>query len=139
MGNLTMLYIISFRNHAKQLLGFRVAMLLVVGILSALITLSGPAQQASQSPLNPQTSGKNEEQVPKNISDGSIGSTRVRDSRGIVRLRGEVPSALNAATKLSSPTIKESLTLTLVLNRTDQQGFDRFLASVQDPQSGSFG
>ena len=103
-----MLYIISFRNHAKQLLGFRVAMLLVVGILSALITLSGPAQQASQSPLNPQTSGKNEEQAPKNISDGSIGSTRVRDSRGIVRLRGEVPSALNAAVPIATGTAQKT-------------------------------
>src|SRR5439155_25393126 len=33
---------------------------------------------------------------------------------------------------------RRSLTLTVVLNRTDQEGFDEFLRGVQDPQSPTY-
>ena len=57
----------------------------------------------------------------------------------MVRLSGEVPRALARATKLPQETRGDApLTLTIVLNRTDQQGFDEFLRGVQDPQSPTY-
>lgn len=62
---------------------------------------------------------------------------RVRDSRrGMVRITGHVPPALAGAERLPDSTPNDSpLTLTVVLNRTDQQGFEKFLSNVQDPRS----
>src|SRR5207253_377936 len=67
--------------------------------------------------------------------------TRLRDLRkGMVRLQGEVPAALSSATKLPRAAAADrSLTLTIVLNRTDQPGFEAFLRGAQDPQSPSYG
>src|SRR5438132_5846598 len=59
--------------------------------------------------------------------------------RGLVRLHDEVPAALANATKITKADAgNDPLTLTIVLNRTDQQAFDSFLREVQDPQSPSY-
>ena len=65
--------------------------------------------------------------------------TQIKDSTGLVRLPGEVPAALSGATKLRRTKVADApLTLTVVLNRTDHQGFDEFLQGVQDPRSPSY-
>ncbi|MDX6410084.1 MAG: hypothetical protein QOE13_3155, partial [Gaiellaceae bacterium] len=75
----------------------------------------------------------------KTNSLSSKARIQIRDSTGVVRLSGEVPSALSGATKLRRTKAEDApLTLTVVLNRTDQQGFDAFLRDVQDPQSPSY-
>src|SRR5262245_7825547 len=52
----------------------------------------------------------------------------------LVRLPGEVPPAVMKATRLStSPALDARVTLTIVLNRNDQRGFDAFLRDVKDP------
>jgi len=62
--------------------------------------------------------------------------TQSKDSKGSVRLPGEVPAALSGATKVRRTKADDALlTLTVVLNRTDQQGFDEFLKTVQNPLS----
>src|SRR5581483_1963180 len=56
----------------------------------------------------------------------------------LVRLPGHVLSALAGATPVeskSTSTAEEPLTLTLVLKRDDQTGFERYLHEVYDPQS----
>ena len=61
------------------------------------------------------------------------------NSAGVVRLSGEVPGALATATKLKESIAAEAeLTLTLVLNRADQAGFEKFLGAVQSPSSPLF-
>ena len=65
--------------------------------------------------------------------------TLIKDSTGLVRLPGEVPAALSSATKLRRTKVADApLTLTVVLNRTDQQGFDEFLRDVLDPHSPTY-
>ena len=57
----------------------------------------------------------------------------------MIRLAGSVPQALKQAIKLRQNKNDETrLTLTLVLKRSDQNGFERFLAAVQDPTSPQF-
>ena len=64
---------------------------------------------------------------------------RIKDAGKLVRLTGEVPAALAKATKLSEKIPADTpLTLTIVLNRTDQAGFDRYLYEVYEPHSPSF-
>src|SRR5438105_1910858 len=59
--------------------------------------------------------------------------------KGLVRLTDEVPAALANATKITKADAgNDPLTLTVVLNRTDQQGFDEFLRGVQDTKSPSY-
>ena len=56
----------------------------------------------------------------------------------MVRLPGHVLPALSKATRVeeqSASHAEQSLTLTLVLKRDDQAGFDRYLHDVYDPQS----
>src|SRR5947209_949485 len=55
-------------------------------------------------------------------------ATHARHSRsGAVRLRGQVPAAISRATKIRKAKAGDMpLTLTIVLNRTDQKGFDEF-------------
>src|SRR5262245_32560556 len=66
------------------------------------------------------------------VSDSA--STQIKKAK--VALTGAVPSALARATKLHRPKpSNESLSLTLVLKRTDQSGFEEFLRAVQDPES----
>src|ERR1044071_6170668 len=56
-----------------------------------------------------------------------------------VRLPGEVPAALGLAVKLHGTTAGDQpLSLTVVLNRKDQKGFDEFLRGVQNPNSPSY-
>jgi hypothetical protein len=57
-----------------------------------------------------------------------------------VRLPGHVLPALKGATALSSPPGASStpLTLTVVLKRTDQKGFHKYLYDVYDPHSSLF-
>jgi hypothetical protein len=65
--------------------------------------------------------------------------TQIKDSTGLVRLPGEVPAGLSGATKLRRTKVADApLTLTVVLNRTDQKGFDEFLRGVQNAQSPSY-
>ncbi|HEX3086019.1 MAG TPA: protease pro-enzyme activation domain-containing protein, partial [Pyrinomonadaceae bacterium] len=60
-------------------------------------------------------------------------------SRTRVTLAGEVPAALTRAKKLNrEEKSNEPVTLTVVLKRTDQEGFEKFLEGVQDPQSQSY-
>jgi len=59
----------------------------------------------------------------------------------MVRLPGHVLQALAKAKVVpshSKSTAKESLTLTLVLKRDDQAGFERYLKDVYDPQSPNY-
>src|SRR5437660_3700701 len=59
--------------------------------------------------------------------------------KGLVRLHDEVPAALANATKITKADAgNDPLTLTIVLNRTDQKGLDEFLRGVQDPQSPTY-
>jgi kumamolisin len=63
------------------------------------------------------------------------------DARGeLVRLPGHVLPALTGATPVApTPGAEaEPLTLTVVLKRTDQAGFDRYLHEVYDPHSPQF-
>ncbi|HEX8069805.1 MAG TPA: protease pro-enzyme activation domain-containing protein [Pyrinomonadaceae bacterium] len=57
----------------------------------------------------------------------------------MARLRGAVPAALARAERLPERAAAASpLALTVVLNRTDQQGFEAFLRDVQNPQSPAY-
>ncbi len=78
--------------------------------------------------------------VPQNSADDGAARARVRDTgKGLVRLAGEVPAALASAERLPNTAAGDDpLTLTLVLNRTDQQGFEAFLTAVQDSKSPSY-
>src|SRR6185369_1712585 len=61
------------------------------------------------------------------------------DDNGRVRLpqaTPNIPAADLTYDKRFDP--NEDLTLTVVLNRTDQQGFDDFLQTLQDPQSPNY-
>ena len=54
----------------------------------------------------------------------------------MVTLKGEVPAALGRSKKIHRGNAgKEPLTLTIVLKRTDQRGFEKFLNGLQDPRS----
>src|ERR1700693_3740850 len=54
----------------------------------------------------------------------------------LVRIPGEVPAALATATRLGEASSRElPLTLTVVLNRADQRGFEAFVRDVKDPRS----
>src|SRR5712691_9750547 len=59
--------------------------------------------------------------------------------KGLARIHDGVPAALANATKTPKANAgKNPLTLTIVLKRDDQQGFDEFLRGVQDPQSPTY-
>ncbi len=63
----------------------------------------------------------------------------VHTASGSVRLPGNVPPALSRATRVSGTLAGDTpVTLTIVLNRTDQSGFDAFLRAVQDPSVPNF-
>ncbi len=91
--------------------------LLVLVILLGLMLVSG-------SPLAPQASAQTPSDAP-------------------VRLPGHTLSALPKATKVAraahAATADPPLTLTVVLNRADEAGFQRFLADVEDPKSANHG
>src|SRR4051794_20566186 len=59
-----------------------------------------------------------------------------------VRLAGSIPPPILAGTaqqvSISAAEVNQPLTLTVVLNRSDQAGFEKYLADVQSPQSASF-
>ncbi len=95
--------------------------LLVLVILLGLVLVSG-------SPLAPQASA----QVPApTVSDVPV------------RLPGHTVAVLSRATKVartaSAITADPSITLTVVLKRTDEAGFQRFLADIEDPHSANHG
>lgn len=88
--------------------------------------------------------------VPSLVGVGPAASAQTPDP--LVRLPGHVPDVLAravpvraAATAAEGATGPDqavpgpALTLTVVLNRSDQTGFDRFLADVQDRRSPNFG
>ena len=77
--------------------------------------------------------------TPSNIVEDST-SNDTRDSRkGMVRLAGEVPSALARATRLPEKMAADApLTLTIILKHTDQAGFDRYFKEVYDERLPSF-
>src|SRR5436190_2805880 len=125
--------ITKFTNGVKQLLGFRILALVAFGILTAFTTVSGSFQRHPRLPSNLSRNGKEES---RKVVGESIGAKQSNEKT--VRLPGEVPAALKSATKLRSTTTEAPLTLTIVLKRTDQQGFDQFVASVQDSKSASF-
>lgn len=58
----------------------------------------------------------------------------------MVRLPGHVLSALSKATKVPPPAgvSNQPVTLTIVLKRDDQKGFDRYLKEIYDPHSKNF-
>src|SRR5262245_41659613 len=67
------------------------------------------------------------------------GEAAERPPRDAVRLSGNVPPAIARATRLPELLPADAqLTLTLVLRRTDQAGFDAFVRAVQDPRSPFF-
>ena len=66
-------------------------------------------------------------------------SGTAQTSRNKVTLPGEVPAALNRAKKIHRANKDtQPITITVVLKRTDQEGFERFLDDVQDPRSQTF-
>jgi Pro-kumamolisin, activation domain/Bacterial Ig-like domain (group 1)/Bacterial Ig-like domain (group 3) len=74
-------------------------------------------------------------------SIASASTNRSSDARpATLRLPGHVLPALKKATIVPSDVTSESkpLTLTLVLKRDDQPGFDRFLHELYDPHSTNF-
>src|SRR5437588_10866603 len=77
--------------------------------------------------------------VPSNIVEDNTPNDP-RDSRkGMVRLAGEVPSALAKATRLPEKMAADApLTLTIILKHADQAGFDRYFKDVYDQRSPSF-
>ena len=68
------------------------------------------------------------------------GGERERSANETVRLPGHVLSALKKATLLSPGIDRDGqpLTITLVLKRSDENGFNRYLRDVYDPHSGKF-
>ncbi len=70
-----------------------------------------------------------------------VGAQTVSDAP--VRLPGHTLAALPKATKVAraaqAAAADPPLTLTVVLNRTDESGFARFLADVEDPHSANHG
>jgi hypothetical protein len=59
--------------------------------------------------------------------------------RNNVVLTGEVPAALTRSHRLNREgKSNEPITLTVVLKRTDQRGFEKFLEGVQDPRSQTY-
>src|SRR6266851_2478376 len=68
-----------------------------------------------------------------------VAQRRSKDSGKFVRLSGEVSSALAKATKLPTKIPADTaLTLNIVLNHTDQPGFETFLHDVYDPHSPAY-
>jgi hypothetical protein len=66
----------------------------------------------------------------------SVGSD---PGKGYVRLPGHVLDALAKATLVDAGTKRDqSMSLTLILKRDDQEGFDRYLHDVYDPRSPTF-
>ena len=76
--------------------------------------------------------------VPQNSS--GVAAAQHGDVRaGLVRRGGAVPEALARAERLDVRAANTSpLALTVVLNRTDQPGFEAFLRDVQDPRSPAY-
>ena len=75
----------------------------------------------------------------KSASKQKVAQKRIKNSGKLVRLSGEVPAALARATKLPARISADTpLTLTIVLNRTDQSAFDAFLYDVYDPHSPAY-
>src|SRR5208283_5152169 len=67
-------------------------------------------------------------------------ATQVPSAPGMVRIPGHVLPALSKATIVpsKSETDTQPVTLTLVLKRDDQPGFEHFLHSLYDPKSPNF-
>jgi len=62
-------------------------------------------------------------------------------AESLTRLPGHRPAALALATEIATPlkaAQDATIQLTITLRRADQQGFDRYLADVYDPQSAGF-
>src|SRR5262249_16077044 len=55
-----------------------------------------------------------------------------------VELPGHVPDALSSALASAEPIGSEPVTLTIVLRRTDEEGFQAYLRDVYDPGSLNF-
>jgi subtilase family serine protease len=71
----------------------------------------------------------------------NTGDPRTAESSvGLMQLPGHVLPALSRATPLprSEAQDDQPITLTLVLRRDDQEGFDRYLRDVYDPRSTQF-
>jgi hypothetical protein len=69
----------------------------------------------------------------------SDAQTGAEESTGTVRLQGGVPRALNRSRKIHRQNSgAEPLTLTIVLKRTDQRAFEKFLKGLQDSGSPSY-
>lgn len=68
---------------------------------------------------------------------GGTGAVAAR--AGNVRIPGDAPVDVPAHTRrATSREQREQLTITVVLNRADQAGFDAYLAAVQDPSSANY-
>src|SRR5205809_584235 len=80
-------------------------------------------------------SGEAQNKKPETVRD----SDWPKPSRDKVALPGEVPAALNRAKKIqSADTVGRPVTLTVVLRRTDQPGFEKFFEGLQDPTSRTY-
>jgi hypothetical protein len=76
------------------------------------------------------------------LAAGGLGSRRAsaQASPPAQRLPGHVLAILPQATRLApaAQAGAQPVTITVVLNRSDQPGFDAFLAAVQNPTSVNF-
>ncbi|MFL6208935.1 MAG: protease pro-enzyme activation domain-containing protein [Pyrinomonadaceae bacterium] len=110
-------------------------------VARAAATLLSSTSFTSDAPTKAwQENQKHGQDARQNSADDGAAAARVRDARkGLVRLRGEVPAALASAERLHGAARDDSpLALTVVLDRTDQQGFEAFLRGVQDSQSPTY-
>src|SRR5260370_1747882 len=130
------------RNSKRGLLATLVAIAILAVAVGELLSLQDRITQKSdpQKQLNPTESRASAVTLRWDSYDEKSTQMQPATSSGLVRLSGEVPVALSRATKLSETSRADDspLTLTIVLNRTDQPGFDAFLQAVQDPNSPHF-
>jgi hypothetical protein len=85
-------------------------------------------------PKSPAKFGSKSGQVEVKTAPGVLSP-----KKGTIRLERGVPETIAGATRIHQTGSRhDPLALTIVLNRTDQAGFDEFLRDVQDPQSPSY-
>src|SRR5690242_17243706 len=92
----------------------------------------------------PSAYGKTQDSLLVSTSDATFRKEELTESGAfapMVRLPGHVLPALAKATHVdvrSESMAEQLLTLTIVLKRDDQSGFDQYLHEVYDPQSANY-
>jgi len=108
----------------------------VSSAVDAAPTEAGGLDAVSVSPLianDPlMLNGITEAPAPQATSDEPVGPD---PGKGYRRVGGHMVEALQQAAVVGESDRSRFLTLTLVMNRNDQAGFDRYLKEVYDPQS----